>query len=65
MLLKLQLGNQKDCLMKSIKPPSTFDNNLNSGINSINNDNIQVKFKGNCLKEEKLIFKATSILYCL
>ena len=51
--------------MKRIKPPSTFDNSLNSGINCINNDNIQVKFKGNCLTEEKLIFKATYILYCL
>ena len=65
MILKLQLENQNNCLMKRIKPPSTFDNSLNSGINCINNDKIQLKFKGNCLTEEKLIFKATYILYCL
>lgn len=48
-LVKLQRGKKKG-LSDESKPPSTFDNCINTGINYFYNSNRRVKFDGNCLK---------------
>ena len=41
---------------ENIKPPSITNNSLNPGINYFDNARIWVKFEGNCLKQEQVIF---------
>ena len=58
---KVTVGKSKQLPDDSIKPPSTFDNSLNSGMKYIDNAKIQVKFD---VKKEKTTFTGKH-LHCL
>ena len=55
MILIYYHGNLKDCLMKSIKRPSTSSKMLNPSVDYVGTK-IKVKFNGDCLKQEKITF---------
>ena len=48
---------------ESTKPPVKSDNSPNQGINYTNNAKIRVKFDGNCLEQEKVIFTYKTMLH--
>ena len=56
MLVKLQRGNQKDCLIKVLNFRERLIIVFNPGINYFDNATIRVKFDGNLLKQEKVTF---------
>ena len=51
---------------KSIKPPATSDNSLDTGMNYIDNVKLQLKFVESCLKQKKVFNHNTvvNLLYC-
>ena len=55
MIVTFYYGNLKDCLVESIKPPSTFNKMPNPSVNYVGTK-ARVKFNGNCLKKEKNSF---------
>ena len=51
-VIKLQRGNQRDCLMRVL----SIHQRLIIGINHFENARIQVKFHRNCLAQKKVTF---------
>ena len=51
------MWNSKGLCDENIKPPLITNNSLNPGINYFDNAAMRVKFEGNCLKQEQVIFR--------
>ena len=56
-----QHRNKNGLSHESIKPSTTFNNNLHPSSN-YNSTKIQVKFDGRCLKQDKFIFNHKTVL---